>query len=84
MTVTRSVFLALLGGLACSVLIGCFDSRWLDEQEEKKHAAARLRPATLNAEGAPRNGSTRTAFVRGYATQAYAAETMNWVLGRTV
>lgn len=58
---------------------GCiyYDSRWLQNAEEKKHAQARLHPAALGSDR-PRTGLGRIALVRAYATRAYVAETLNW------
>jgi hypothetical protein len=58
---------------------GCvyYDSRWLQNAEEKKRAEARLHPATLGS-NRPHTGLGRIALVRAYATRAYAAETLNW------
>lgn len=69
----------MLGFWVTFLLTGClyFDSRWVDEQQEKKRAKARLRPAALET-GKARADGTTTAVVRAYGTRAYAAETLRW------
>lgn len=64
--------------VAAAVLAGCiYDSRWVENEAEKKRSAARLHPATLARQGA-QPASVRVAPVRAHATRAYSAETLNW------
>lgn len=67
-------------GATAFTVSGCFfyDSRWGQSTTEQKHAAARLRPASIGAPSQPSELRRRVASIRACATRAYAAETLRW------
>jgi hypothetical protein len=67
----------LLAGVLLSACV-YYDSRWGQATAEQKHAAARLRPAQMEARRETSGVVARHATIRACATAAYAAETLDW------
>lgn len=76
--VHRMPLLALFVCIAasCSACL-YYDSRWAQQQEERKHAVERLKPAHLQRRASSAVES-RVAYVKAYATRAYVTETLRW------
>lgn len=75
-----SLTLALAPACLGLVLSGClfYDSRWGESTAEQKRAAARMKPADLEARHEAEPARLRHARVHACATQGYVAETLEW------